>query len=262
MKKNYIYECCHCGFQTNEKNKKCPLCENETKKIVHEKLDNVLNLPEKLEANSNRKVKVSYYCFKCRKESINKVCMDCNNVSSLMIEYNNKKAIIKRIDRLSDVFTPNEIDEILSELTIEEKNLIYLNYESAYRFFYKKDKPKAITCFIFAFIFYFLFLDIALNMSEQSIYFMSYFFNVIANFIFAIMILLGIWYLTNATVVEFDKVPAKLAIVISIPNIINLAYLIIMDCKIKEILISGWITLIFSFILYVIYILVAKHYEK
>ena len=42
----------------------------------------------------------------------------------------------------------------------------------------------------------------------------------------------------------------------------NLAYLIIKDCKIKETLISGWVTIIISIIVYIIYLLVDKHYEK
>lgn len=262
MKKNYIYKCSHCGFETNEVNDKCPLCGHETKKIEHDKLEINPTLPKRLENNNSRKVKMTYYCFKCKKESLNNVCLDCNNVSSLMLEYNNKKAIIKRIDRLSDVYNEQEIDEILAELSNQEKNYIYYNYQNAYRFFYKKDKPKAITCFIFALIFYFLFLDIALNMNEKEIFFMTYFFNAIANFIIVVMGALGFWYLKDATVVEFEKVPAKLAITIGIPNIINLAYLIIKDCKIKETLISGWVTIIISIIVYIIYLLVDKHYEK
>lgn len=262
MKKNYIYKCVHCGFETNEFNKKCPLCGNDTEKIEHEKLNINPTLPKHIAINNNRNVKMDYYCFKCKKESGNEVCLDCNNVSSLMLEYKNKKAIIKRINHLKDIYTDQEIDEILSELTTEEKNYIYFNYQNAYRFFYKKDKPKAITCFIFAIVFYFLFLDITLNMSEKTYYFMSYFFNVIGNFMIVVMGSLGIWYLVDATVVEFEKVPAKLAIIISIPNIINLAYLIIKDCKIKETLISGWITIIISIVIYTIYLLVGKMHEK
>lgn len=262
MKKNYIYKCSHCGFETNEVNDKCPLCGNETKKIENDKLEINPTLPKRLENNDSRNVKMTYYCFKCKKESLNSVCLDCNNVSSLMLEYNNKKAIIKRIDRLSDVYNAQEIDEILKELSNQEKNYIYYNYQNAYRFFYKKDKQKAITCFIFAVIFYFLFLDMALNMNEKEIFFMTYFFNAIANFIIVVMGALGFWYLKDATVVEFEKIPAKLAIIIGIPNIINLAYLIIKDCKIKETLISGWVTIIISIIVYIIYLLVDKHYEK
>ena len=91
---------------------------------------------------------------------------------------------------------------------------------------------------------------------------MTYFFNAIANFIIVVMGALGFWYLKDATVVEFEKIPAKLAIIMGIPNIINLAYLIIKDCKIKETLISGWVTIIISIIVYIIYLLVDKHYEK
>lgn len=263
MKKKYIYKCNHCGFEMNEYNKLCPLCGNETTKIEHEKLNINPTLPERLQNdNKSRNVKMNYHCFKCKKDSLNKVCLDCNNVASLQIDYNGKKAIIKRINCLNDVYTKEETDEILKELTDQEKNYIYYNYQGAYRFFYKKDKTKAIVCFLFAIIFYCLFLDIALNMSEQTYYFMTYFFNCIGNFILVVMALLGIWYLKDATVVEFDKVPAKLAIVIGIPNIINLAYLIIKDCKIKETLISGWITIGISIIVYIIYLLVDKHYEK
>lgn len=263
MKKTYIYKCNHCGFETNEYNKKCPLCGNETTKIEHAKLNINPTLPERLNNNNNsRNVKMNYHCFKCKKDTLNKVCLDCNNVASLQIEYNNKKAIIKRINCLNEVFTNEEVTEILKELTEEEKNYIYFNYQDAYRFFYKKDKTKAIVCFLFSAIFYGLFLDIALNMSDETYYFMTYFFNCIGNFIFVVMGALGFWYLKDATVVEFEKVPAKLAIVVGIPNILNLAYLIVKDCKIKETLISGWITLVLSIIIYIIYVLVDKHHEK
>lgn len=262
MKKNYIYKCPKCGFETNEKNKTCPLCNTITEKQEHNKLNINPNLPERLEKHEKRDVQMSYYCFKCKKSTMNKVCLDCNNVSSLMIEYNNKKAIIKRIDRLSDVYEEDEITSILNQLTDQEKYYIYYNYQSAYRFFYKKDKTKAISCFIFAVVFYCLFLDITLNMSEQTYYFISYFFNIIANFILVVMGALGVWYLVDATTVEFDKVPMKLAIVIGIPNIINLGYLIIKDTTIKETLISGFITIIISIIAYVIYVLVEKRHEK
>lgn len=262
MKKNYIYECPKCGFKTNEKNNTCPLCNTLTEKKEHPKLNINPTLPERLESHKDRDVQMSYYCFKCKKSTLNKVCLDCNNVSSLMLEYHNKKAIIKRIDRLNDVYSDEEITYILNQLTDQEKYYIYYNYQNAYRFFYKKDKTKAIACFIFAIIFYCLFLDITLNMSEQTYYFVSYFFNIIGNFILVVMSALGFWYLFDATTVEFEKVPTKLAIVIGIPNIINLAYLIIKDTNIKETLISGLITIIISIIVYIIYLLVGKRYEK
>ena len=65
MKKNYIYKCSHCGFETNEVNDKCPLCGNETKKIEHDKLEINPTLPKRLENNDSRNVKMTYYCFKC-----------------------------------------------------------------------------------------------------------------------------------------------------------------------------------------------------
>lgn len=260
MKQKYC-ECLKCHFKTKEKNKKCPICNNVMQQ-KEGKLEHINpTLPEKLTNEHHKNVKMGYYCFKCRKDMKTKVCLDCNNVGSMYIEYNNKKAIIKRIKHLNEVFNEQEIDDINNDLTIQEKTYIYHNYENAYQFFYKKDSNKAVACFIFAIVFYLIFLDITFNMNEQTYIFVSYIFNMIANTMFLILVFLGIWYLIDASNVEFLKIPTKIGLFSLIPNIIQLAYCIVKDVDIKYTLISGFIAIIIGIIINIIYILRGM-YEK
>ena len=152
MKKNYIYKCVYCDFKVNEKNKKCPICNKKMEKIEAEAIDINPTLPNTITNEHHKKIEMGYYCFKCRKKMKTKVCLNCNNVGSLYLETEETRAIIKRINHLTEHFDENEMKDITSELTDQEKVYIYHNYESAHRFFYKKDINKSIVCFIFAFI--------------------------------------------------------------------------------------------------------------
>lgn len=262
MKKGYICKCTSCGFKTSEKNKKCPIC-NESMEIIQDELNNYNpTLPEKIDNSNHQNIEMGYYCFKCRKEIKTKVCLDCNNVASLYVKNNNKRAVIKRINHLTDVFDKNEMQNILQELTEQEKVYIYHNYESAYRFFYKKDKTKAIVCLIFAFIFYAVFLDMAFNMNEQTYIFMSYIFNCIANTMLIILLSLSIWYLIDASNVEFMKIPVKVGIISFIPNLIQLAFCIAKGFDITWTLISGLIAFVVSVLLNIGYIFWEIKHEK
>ena len=262
MKKGYICICEKCGFKTNEKNKKCPICNSLM--VESQESGNNLNptLPEKIDVSKHENIKMGYYCFKCRKKMQTRVCIDCNNVGSLYLEYNNKTAIIKRISHLTDVFNDEEMSVILNELTEQEKVYIYHNYETAYRFFYKKDKNKAIACFIFALIFYFVLLDMTFNMNESSFIFMSYLFNAIGNGMFLILTILGIWYLFDATNVEFKRLPSKVGIIVGIPMIIQFAIALAQGLDIKWTLISGFISMGIAIIIYLLYFLWEKIHEK
>ena len=142
------------------------------------------------------------------------------------------------------------------------KSDIYHNYESAHRFFYKKDINKSIVCFIFAFIFYFVFLDMTFNMNENNYLFVSYLFNMISNTMGISLLSLGVWYLLDASNVEFMKIPIKVVIISLIPNLIQLAFCIAKDSNIKLMLISGFIALVISAILNIIYIIWELKHEK
>lgn len=262
MKKGYIYKCEKCGFEANEKNKLCPMCNNEMVKTKGENKNINPTLPKQLNPNTKRDVQLTYYCFKCRKEMKTKVCLHCNNVGSLILKYNGKVAVINRITHLTEVFTDEEINVIMNQLTEQEKYYIYHNYESAYRFFYKRDKMKSIACYIFAIILYIVFLDVTFSMVEKEYIFVSYFSNMIGNAIFAILCIIGVWYMFDATNVEFKKVPMKVGTVVTIPNLMQLAYVIVKGSEIKEILISGYIAIVASILIYVIYFLLERQYEK
>lgn len=262
MKRKYISKCKYCGFKTNEKNKKCPICNHEMVREEGNEININPTLPDKITNEHHKDVEMGYYCFKCRKKMKTKVCLDCNNVGSLYVETNENRAIIKRINHLTEHFDEEEMKSILSELTDQEKTYIYHNYESAHRFFYKKDINKSIVCIIFAFIFYFVFLDITFNMNEQNYLFVSYIFNMLSNTVGITLLSLGIWYLLDASNVEFMKIPIKVAIISFIPNIIQLAYCLAKNSNIKVMLISGFIALAISAIINIIYIVWELKHEK
>lgn len=262
MKKGYICKCNKCGFITLEKNELCPICN--MKMDIIEGSGNNLNpsLPNKLDQYKHENTEIGYYCYKCRSKKKTKVCIDCNYVNHLYIELNGKRAIVNRVKRLSDVFNEEELDIIAKELSEQEKVYIYHNYEDAYRFFYKKDKAKCIASFVFAFVFYFVLLDITFNMFESEYNFMSYFFNALGNWIFTTLGIIGVWYIFDATNVEFKKVPWKVGTIIGIPNIIQFGYALAMDVSIKTMLISGYITIFISIIIYILFLIMVKKNEK
>lgn len=262
MKKNHICKCVKCGFETKEKNKLCPICNNLMEIIPGNITEFNPTLPDKIDNTNHNQVEMGYYCFKCRSKKKTKVCIDCNNVCSLYVEVNQKRAIINRVKHLTDIFNEKEIDIICNELNDQEKVYIYHHYESAYRFFYKKDTTKAVACFIFAAFFYYVLLDMAFNMNESQYVFMSYFFNAIGNWLFLVLSTLGIWYLFDATNVEFKHIPTKIAIIIGIPNLIQLGFSLANSSNIKEMLISGLIAMLISIIITIIYFMWERKHEK
>ncbi len=262
MKKNHICKCSNCGFETKEKNRLCPICNASMEIIPGNVVELNPTLPNKIDNSKHKNIEMGYYCFKCRSKKKTKVCIDCNNVCSLYLEVNGKRATINRIKHLTEVFDEKEMDSIINELSEQEKVYIYHNYESAYRFFYKKDVTKSLACFIFAFIFYYVLLDITFNMNDSEFVFMSYFFNALGNWIFLVLAILGIWYLLDATNVEFKNIPVKVAIVIGIPNLIQFGYALALDCNMKEMLISGFITMFITICIYILYFLWEQKHEK
>lgn len=266
MKKGYICKCTKCGFKTKEKNELCPIC-NATMDIIEGQTDNLNpTLPNRLDnslsSDTKRDIELGYYCYKCRSKKKTKVCIDCNYVNHLYIEYNNKRAVINRTKRLSDIYNEEELDVISKQLTEQEKVYIYHNYEEAHRFFYKKDTPKAIACFVFALIFYFVLLDMTFNMNESEFVFMSYLFNAMGNWLFLVLSIIGVWYLFDATNVEFKKVPASVGIIVGIPNVIQFGYALASNVNMKTTLITGFIAMFVSLITYIIYLIMVKQYEK
>ena len=262
MKKNHICKCEQCGFKTKEKNKKCPICSAVMDEIEAKIEELNPTLPEKFDNSQHDHVELGYYCFKCRKKVLKKVCLECNNVASMYIEVNKKTAIVKRIHHLTDYFNDEEMNLIRQDLNDQEKQYIYHNYESAYRFFYKKDNVKFVTCIIIAILLFITFLDMAFNMHDREIDFMSYLFNSVANSLFLILVLLGFWYRFDATSIEFNKIPAKTGVIVCIPTLFQFSYCLVKGVEMKEMLITGYISMGIALVLYIIYFLWEKKHEK
>ena len=73
---------------------------------------------------------------------------------------------------------------------------------------------------------------------------------------------LGLWYLFDATNVEFKKIPIKVGLIVGVPNLIQAVYVLANNSSAKTTIISGLIAIGISIILYVISFLVEKKYEK
>ncbi len=241
-----ISECSKCNFKTKEKHSSCPLCNGKMNKIEGDVTYNH-NLPNRLN-KVDRNVKISYFCYKCRNESFNKVCLNCNVTSYLSLEYNNKRAVINRIDNLDEVFSEEEVYEILKELTDEEKYYIYHNFAISYKFFYQRDNAKAIILFFMAFLIYYVAFNVTLNYLETSII-ISYFANGFANGVFSIFTVLGIWYLLDASFVEYDNASPYVGITCGVIQIIYIGLALIYSINFKLTLILGFISIIISIIL-------------
>lgn len=262
MKIKKISVCQHCHFKTNEKNKKCPLCKHPTDYIVGDEININPTLPEKLFVDINKDAQLEYYCFKCRKESINRVCMHCNNVCSLKFNYNNKNIIVNRVYNLQENFNDNELDVILKQLTDQEKHYLYHNFEGAYRFFYHRDNNKAIACFLFAIFFYYFCLNITAQNIEGNYTFIAYIINALGNVLLGSLIIIGIWYLIDASNVEFKQKPIKIFATLAIVQSIQFIYAFIKLPTMKMELITGFIALFVGIIVYLILEIREKKHEK
>lgn len=207
-----MYECNKCGFKTIEENKICPLCEGDVEKLnaVDSIIPNYMD-PDII-LNNNKEVSFSYYCYKCKKHSQKKVCLDCNIIGYLSINYKQKRYILNRISKLSDVYTDYEVNDILENTDDIEKNYIYHNLSEPSRFFYRKDKSKSNTSYFFAIFLYLLGFIISTNAYDQEMI-IPYFANAFSNTLFVLLIFTGFWYSKNAYEFEEKKIPAKFAII-------------------------------------------------
>lgn len=233
-------KCNSCGFIIKEKLKTCPLCHGEMKQTV-ELATYGSNLPKAI-APREGKVRISYICYKCRKKTTHHICLDCNLPNFLCVEYGAKRAIIQRIEDLSDVFTEDEVKEILQELSMEEKSWIYYNLMGHMRFFYRKDKTKAAALFFIGALMFYVCLTIALDIQDKML-FVSYFINALGNGVLGTFLVIGLWYLMDASSVEYKKIAAPIAIVHGFLAVLQAGLSIVFEFNVVKMLISGGITL-------------------
>lgn len=217
-----MYKCVKCNFKTIEENKYCPLCNSKTEKIEENNQNIQYADPDKI-SSSTKDVSFSYYCYKCKKYSQKKVCIDCNIIGYLSINYKQKHYILNRINKLSDVFSDNEVDEILNSTNDDEKNYIYHNLDEPSRFFYRNDKSKSYTSYFFAIMFYILGFIVSTNNHDNEMI-IPYFANVLSNFSLPILLFIGIWYSKNAYQLEESKSAVKIAL---IGLVISFVYIVI-----------------------------------
>lgn len=255
-----ISKCSHCNFKTNEKHNSCPICNNHMDYLIGNITYNP-NLPQKLDMD-NRDLKLYYYCNKCKNKGINKICLRCNHIGSLTIEYNEKQATINRIDSLYDVFTDNEVEYITQNLSDQEKNWIYHNFASSYRFFYKRDIPKTFVCFLLAIIMYSLCLSISTKYASTDLIIISYAANAFGNGILTIFMILGIWYLYDASSVEYESVPVTVALINGSTMFIYFLLSLFINLSFKVSFILGFIFILISIVIYLICFFINKKIKE
>lgn len=226
------YECNQCHFQAQEKQKECPICNKEMQEIEKE-ISFDPNLPKQI-PSQDRAVQLGYYCFTCKKVQMNQICLVDNNINSLCLLYNGKKAIIKRIHHLRDVFDEEEVLEISKQLTEQEKHWLYHHFAGAYRFFYRKDKNKAIVSFVMALVMYVFCFLIAANFAGGELHLLVPVFNGLANTMAFIFIVLGIWYLIDASQVEYAGIPKKVGILAMVFYLIYVVVAIVLELSFTD----------------------------
>jgi hypothetical protein len=252
-----ISVCQHCGFKTTENNKICPLCKNQTDRVEGNIPQYNINLPKSMPTDE-RDVKIGYLCYKCRKVSKNQVCLQCNVVGQFCIEYNKKRANIKRIDSLDEVYNEEEITKILQQLTEEEKHWIYHNFESSYQFFYKRDTSKALVCLVMGLIMYFIGLSIARNYADGTLLIVSYFANAFGNGALSIFIVLSIWYLVDATNVEYKRVAGTVGIITGVVMVVYVAISMMLSFSFSKAIIYGFLAIVLSLLLNFVYFIIER----
>ena len=247
-------KCPKCKFATKERNKRCPLCHEEMI-TEEENLDINCALPQYIKQD-DRKVKLAYYCYKCKNISQNEVCLHCNVKSYLALIYHDKTVVLNYLDSLSDEFSDEEISDILSQLTFEEKNWIYHNLASSYKFFYRRDNTKAIICIILSLIMAYLGCEV--GFSYQKYLIVAYFSLAFGGACFAIFMLLGILYYIDATTVEYSRFASTIGIITGVIEVLFLAAAIIFAFTFKVTLISGLIVSLLSFIINLSYYFILR----
>lgn len=262
MKQKKIYICSSCGFETKEKNKTCPICGKEMKYEEKDFTECNPTLPKSFSNSEEKDVKLSYYCPTCRKESHQSICICCNTVCYLSIEYHKKKAIVPKIDHLSDVYNEDELKDMGYFLTQEEKNWIYHYYRGAHKFFYKRDKVKFGVFLFTALLMYFTCLEIFFYMQEKEYLFVGYFVNGLGNGLFLLFLILGIWYLFDASIVEFKKIPTQVALFVMVPMVMQIFLCIFLNVTSRFMFISGYIFMLLTAFIYFIYVCWWKKHEK
>lgn len=257
-----IYICKKCKFKTREKNKLCPICKSEMKQEEGTISYNP-NLPNVLKDNINTNdkkdaVKIYYYCPKENKKMKTRICLDCNNVGYLCIEYNEKQAYINRIDSLYDVYENDEVEVIANNLKEEEKYWLYHNFSSSYSFFYRRDKVKSIACILMGLIMFGLCFLLGADYIVKEMAFVSYIALGIGFGCLFVFTSLGIWYLIDASNVEYKGVQVPILIISLISMILFIITSIMFNLMFIGQLIFGLIYSLIASFSYLIYLYVKR----
>lgn len=245
------YKCVNCGFITYEKNKVCPICEDSVERVdIEKKDDKPFANPIRIEKKDSD-VNFSYYCYKCKKYSGNKICMDCNVNSYLSIELKGKRYVLGRLRSLSEVYSPKEVNQIARETDQEEKELIYRNLEDSSRFFYRKDKTKATSCFVAAIMLYLVGFIISTNKYEDLL--LSSIANALGNGMFVMFLSLGFGYLNYAYFVEEEYVTIGFGVITIILMLIYLAIANLLELSYATSFIVGLVFTVIAIVTNIIY---------
>lgn len=223
-----MYKCNKCGFETIEENKMCPLCESLMTKTSDNDIHKTNYSDPDTIKNSGSDITFCYYCYKCKKYSQKKVCMDCNIIGYLSINYKQKHYILNRISQLSEVFNDYEIDDILKNTSDEEKNYIYHNLQDSSRFFYRQDKSKSYTSYFFAVVLYILGFIISTSSFDQELI-ITYIANSFSNIFLVMLGFMGYWYSKNAYELEESKAVGTFATIGVVISFIYIALSLILS---------------------------------
>lgn len=246
--------CSVCGFKTKEVNRNCPLCLSPTNAVPWEDFSYEINLPPQIKQKNNI-IYFGYYCTKCRTRSINRVCITCNNLNPLTIMYQGKRALIHQIENLEDVFTKQEVLEILNSLTNQEKYYIYHHLSHSDRFFYRRDSLKAGVSIFIGILMYSLSFIITANDANNETLFLAYFSNAFGMGFLLLFTIFALWYLCKPTEIEQTKLPTETAIIIASSMVLYIITAIFQNFDFNQTLLVGFLFMGFSIILYSFYII-------
>ena len=252
-----LSQCSRCLFVTKEIHKTCPFCESKTMVIEGEAPIYDASLPQQIKPQLIIP-RLEYFCNGCKKPITNYICVECNKQAQLRLLYNGKKAIIGRIESLKEVFTDDEIQDILPQLTHQEKYWIYHHLFLSDRFFYRRDTMKASVSFFVGIVMFFLGLMITTQYIDASDVFVAYFSNAFGNGFLTLFTIIGLWYLLNAGIVEYKKIPTEAAIITSLTFVSYVLLCIIRNFTYQVAFITGFLFIGINGFVYIIYLLLRR----
>lgn len=167
---------------------RCRICGSKLKLCFKKPKKYISTLPSEIKETKNRDFNFGYLCLMCDKIDSKKVCLICNHSGNLALMYHNKCAEIKKIKSLREVFTKDESLYIAKNLTDEEKDIIYANFEDSQSLIVYPRISHFFAYIITGILLYAMFFSFAVFAFQKKRLEIAYSLNGFSNCVFSLFI--------------------------------------------------------------------------